>query len=261
MNILALDFGASFVDVVLFNGKKILLKRSLAKNQYSSKFLQQFPAYDRLVTTGGKPQPKLPHLNEFDCLAQGGLFLASLKTAIVVSCGTGTAVVLAKKGQPAQHLGGTGIGGGTLTGLGRLLLGTNSPEKIFKLAQTGNRTQVDLTVGDILGTGIGLLPPQATAANFAKLNSIKKPDLAQGLVGMVSETIGVVACLATQSVQQKRLVFVGRLSTAPLIQTYLQTVCHLFHLSPIFPPDAHYATALGAALLASKACLKTAGDE
>ncbi len=249
MKTLGIDFGASFVNAVLFDGKKLLHQQSIPKSDYSSKFLHQLPSSDKLATTGGKPKKNLPHLNEFDCLSQGGLFLSSLNSAIVISCGTGTAIVLAKKNQPSTHLGGTGIGGGTLQGLGKLILNTASPLKIFKLAQAGNRTPVDLTVGDILGQGIGLLPPEATAANFAKLKSTKKPDLAQSLVNMISETIAVTACLAAQPSKQKNLVFVGRLVTNQLIQHQLKQACQLFHLTPLFPNHAAYATALGAALL------------
>jgi type II pantothenate kinase len=252
MKTLAIDFGASSVDAVLFDGEKILLKQSITKSNYSPKFLKQFPSPDRIITTGGKPRKDFPYKNEFDSLGQGGLSLTSLNSAVIVSCGTGTAIVSAEKNQPSTHLGGTGIGGGTLQGLGQLILNTSSPQAIFNLAKAGNRTQVDLTVGDILGQGIGLLPPEATAANFAKLTSRKKADLAQSLVNMVAETIGVTACLAAQKTQEKNLVFVGRVAANKLIQNYLQQVCQLFKLSPLFPQDGIYATALGAAILQSQ---------
>lgn len=249
MKTLGIDFGASYVDALVFDGKKIVDKKSVAKNQYSPKWLKQLPKADKIITTGGKPRKNCKFLNEFECLGRGGLWLAKLNSAVVVSCGTGTAVVWARKNQPTVHLGGTGVGGGTIQGLGKLLLKTKTVEEIFKLAVGGNKAKVDLTVRDILGQGIGLLPPDATAANFGKLKSTKKEDLAQSLIAMVAETIGLVSCLGAGQTGEKKIVFTGRVSTNKLVQKYLSQVASLFKLSPVFPPGAEYATALGAAII------------
>lgn len=59
---------------------------------------------------------------EFDCVGRGGLYLSGLSEAIVISMGTGTALVHAKKssdGITTAYLGGTGVGGGTLIGLSK----------------------------------------------------------------------------------------------------------------------------------------------
>ena len=47
--------------------------------------------------------------------------MSGLDRAVVVSMGTGTAYVMADKGR-VSHLGGTGVGGGTLLGLSGLTL-------------------------------------------------------------------------------------------------------------------------------------------
>lgn len=242
MKSLGVDFGASFVDAVLFDGKKILKTWSVEKAKLTKNWLKQLAGNTPMTTARGK--------NELECLGQGGLFLAGLKSAVVVSCGTGTAVVWARKDQPIIHLGGTGVGGGTIQGLSQLLLKTKKVKEVFKLAGKGDKTKVDLTVGDIVGKGIGLLPPEATAANFGKLNSFKKEDLAQSLIGMVAETIGLISCLGANQTGEKKIVFTGRVSTNKLVQKYLSQVCDLFKLSPVFPNQAEYATALGAAIFA-----------
>ena len=56
---------------------------------------------------------------EFNCIGRGGLFLSGLDRALVVSMGTGTAVVRAELGGKMDYLGGTGVGGGTLVGLSK----------------------------------------------------------------------------------------------------------------------------------------------
>ena len=53
------------------------------------------------------------HVDEFRAIGRGGLFLSGLEHAIIVSMGTATALVAAKGGE-AEHICGTGIGGGTL---------------------------------------------------------------------------------------------------------------------------------------------------
>lgn len=233
MKILGLDRGASFTKAVVLENKQLVYKKIITKTDFLPKYDQKIIAQDK---------------NELDCVGQGALFLSKLNSAIVVSCGTGTSVSLAKLLQPSIHLGGTGVGGGTLLGLGKLILHTDSAEKIFSLAKTGDKTKINLTVGDILGQGIGLLPTDATAANFGHLQSDKPQDFAQALVNLIAETIGMVACLAAKTTPETKLVFVGRLSTQPLFQTYLKSVCQLFSLTPFFPDNSVYATALGAAL-------------
>jgi len=59
------------------------------------------------------------HVSEFDCIGLGGLFLSGLERAVVVSMGTGTALVYATSDGTMTYLGGTGVGGGTLVGLSK----------------------------------------------------------------------------------------------------------------------------------------------
>ena len=72
-------------------------------------------------------------VSEFESVGLGGLYLSGLDRAIVVSMGTGTALNHAKKtGDKSEikYLGGTGVGGGTLVGLSRKMLGVDTVEHI-----------------------------------------------------------------------------------------------------------------------------------
>ena len=62
--------------------------------------------------------------NEFECVGRGGLFLSGLSEAIVISMGTGTAVVHARRDGYMNYLGGTGVGGGVIVG-GRVISGAH----------------------------------------------------------------------------------------------------------------------------------------
>jgi type II pantothenate kinase len=62
-------------------------------------------------------------VDEIKAIGLGGIFLSSKSQALVVSMGTGTAIVAARKnGTEIEHVGGTGVGGGSLIGLSRRLL-------------------------------------------------------------------------------------------------------------------------------------------
>ena len=114
----------------------------------------------------------LQKVSEFDCIGRGGLYLSGLDKAIVVSMGTGTAIVYAEKGNDdirTEYLGGTGVGGGTMIGLTRRILGVDNVEHIEQLSREGNLDNVDLRIKDIAGKQYGEMDATLTASNFGSL--------------------------------------------------------------------------------------------
>lgn len=89
------------------------------------------------------------HVDEFTAVGRGGLYLSKLSEAVIVSMGTGTALVYAKSGTEPEYLGGTGVGGGTLIGLSKKALRMENVRQIEELAADGNLENVDLTISDI----------------------------------------------------------------------------------------------------------------
>lgn len=196
---------------------------------------------------------QLVEVDEIEAIGRGGAFLARLDECVVVSGGTGTAVVEVRKrdsGYDVKHLGGTGVGGGTLLGLGKLLLGRSSVESLLEIASMGNAKNVDLTVGDIVGGPIGKLDADATASNFGKLeDDSRAEDLAAALVNMVGQVIGTVSFFAAKSVSlEGRIVFVGGLASHDLIVEAVRRPIRLFGGDLFVPRDPQYATAIGASL-------------
>ena len=115
---------------------------------------------DRIMVTGvgathmQKPIYSLNCLTvpEFSAAALGGLYLSGLDEAIIVSMGTGTAIIHAKKEgskTSINYLGGTGVGGGTLLGLTKKLTGIDTIEHIEEICREGDLHNVNLLVGDI----------------------------------------------------------------------------------------------------------------
>src|SRR6202046_992629 len=81
----------------------------------------------------GRPVVKV---NEFTAIGIGGTSLASLESALVVSLGTGTAIVSVTRDK-IEHFSGTGVGGGTLLGLAKHMLGVSTIERLEKIARKG----------------------------------------------------------------------------------------------------------------------------
>lgn len=189
------------------------------------------------------------HVTEFVAIGKGGSYLSGLNKAIVVSMGTGTALVYCDNGK-AVHLGGTGVGGGTLVGLAGKLLGTTNVNAIEEMAARGNRTEVDLSVNDLTEKNIGpTLDASMTASNFGKISELaRKEDIAAGLLNMIYETVGVAAIFAAREKGTKDIVLTGRLSALDSAVKTFGELGATFGINFVFPKDSEYATVIGAAL-------------
>ena len=86
------------------------------------------------------------HVSEFECVGKGGLYLSGLDSAIIVSMGTGTSIVYASKNGAIEYMGGTGVGGGTIVGLSKKLLGVSDISNLIDLASDGDLSNIDLTM-------------------------------------------------------------------------------------------------------------------
>jgi len=188
-------------------------------------------------------------VNEFLAIGHGALRLSGLEEAIVVSMGTGTALVRAGK-EAITHIGGSGVGGGTIIGLASKMLGKSEIDAILALAENGRLENVDLTVRDIVGREIPSLSPDLTAANFGKIKSTaSESDLALGIINMVFQTAGMLAVFVVRNDTIRDVVLIGTLTTFPQAEAILLPLMDQFKLKFIIPPHSIFATALGAAAL------------
>ena len=189
---------------------------------------------------------------EFDCVGRGGLYLSGLDDAIIVSMGTGTAIVHAKRDGDkvkTEYLGGTGVGGGTLVGLSKKLLSMDSVDHIVELASDGDLDKVDLRIKDLSAKDSIALPPDMTASNFGKMSDIaSNADIARGIINLIFETVGMMAVFAARRENLKKVVFTGNLSIIPPAKEIFESFNRNFGIEIIVPENAQYATAIGAAL-------------
>ncbi|HOT96289.1 MAG TPA: pantothenate kinase [bacterium] len=187
-------------------------------------------------------------VDEITAIGQGALFLQQRERVLIANIGTGTAFIEATK-ERITHLGGTGIGGGTIIGLSKALLKTTDFAHIMKLAGKGELRQVDLLIGDITDARISFLNKEATAANFGKMLDTAHPeDIALGLINLTYQVIGMLAVFAAQGKGYDMVVVTGNGSNNRIGQNILGEISRLYPVSFEYPADAEYATAIGAAL-------------
>jgi len=200
----------------------------------------------RVAATGAGSRALDETLFGLPVVKVGGTSLAGKRRALVVSLGTGTAIVSVNP-ERIEHVSGTGLGGGTLRGLSRHMLGVSSLNTLEAMAERGDLSRVDLTVRDIAGGPIGDLPPGTTAANFGKITAdATAEDKALAIMNLIVEVVSVLSIAAARASGQEDIVMTGKLTR---IFRFMQKMKRLnFGYGRfIIPEHADYATAIGAA--------------
>lgn len=219
----------------------------------------EIPSISRVMMTGvgasfvkrdlyGLPSERV---DEFHSIGLGGIYLSQLDEALVVSMGTGTAMVHAKKSGEMKYLGGTGVGGGTLMGLSKIMLSVETIEHIVEYADGGDLANIDLRIKDLAAPGAAsALSSDLTASNFGNVSDIaSKGDIARGILNMVYETIGMTAIFAARSCGVKNVVLTGNLTANEYCTVKFDEFNHLgYGVNFIIPKLARYATVIGTAL-------------
>ena len=270
---ISIDFGITVTDIIkrdngVLSHEMKLTKQDpdlfLLKNLFSD--INFETDVNLLAVTGGKhlnlgdeiESTKIIHVNEIDAVGEGAMNLSGLSNenpTIIVSAGSGTACILAQDGNYI-HCSGTGVGGGTVLGLSKLLLDTTDPTEIAELAKLGNESGVDLILEDVVSGPIGELPPDTTAVNFGKISKIdsdvSKQDIAAGIVNLVGQTAARIATSVATTFNAKEIVVVGRSPSFIGLKNSLEQAASIMGFSPHFPENGEYASALGALLVAEK---------
>jgi type II pantothenate kinase len=267
--IVGIDIGGSTTDAVILDNGNIHVVTIEANDPVAA----AAGALGKLIEVCGIPLEKLSRVaatgagsrvlseslfglpvtkvNEFDAIGIGGTSLAGKENALVVSLGTGTAMV-SVTGDKITHVSGTGLGGGTLRGLSRHMLGVSSLQTLEAMAERGDLSRVDLTVRDIAGGAIGDLPPGTTAANFGKFAAdATSDDKALAIMNMIVEVVSVLSIAAARASGQHDIVLTGKLTHVFRFMQRMKRLNFVFGGGFIIPDHADYATAIGAARAAS----------
>lgn len=188
---------------------------------------------------------------EFIADGLGARYESKLDKMIVVSMGTGTSLVVCD-GDDIHHIGGIGIGGGTLAGLSRIMLKTDDIKQIASLAMEGDISKINLLIGDISAKPLPGLPMTATASLFsnAKANACRE-DIAIGLIYMVLQAIGSSTILSSLGTGIKDFVMIGNLTLLPQCRDVYPAMEKLYNVHFRIPKYSEFCTAIGAALATS----------
>lgn len=265
--ILGIDAGMSALKIAVLDGEKCVLTHYARNLGSSAETLRhalretgaENMAFTCAAVTGvgaGDCAAELTGIPvfpvaEIDAIGAGGAYLGGFEKALVVSLGTGSTFVLADHGE-YTHVGGSGVGAGTVRGLGRKLFGTGDAEKLSALALNGDLGRVDVRVGD-LADSPDTLAPDLTAANLAKDDpDASDADWALGILNLVLQSVGTMAVLICAGNGVKDVVLVGGLAnqkTTPLLfEIFTREYEPDFHCVE----NAPFATAIGAACLAAR---------
>ncbi|HAU40236.1 MAG: pantothenate kinase, type II pantothenate kinase [Candidatus Peregrinibacteria bacterium GW2011_GWF2_43_17] len=258
--LLSIDFGGSTTDAIYWDQDEVLsLKTFESKDLDLSKL--NFADVDKIFITGGKSgfmkenfsNILVVKVGEIEAIGCGGRALTGGEEAIlVVSMGTGTCMVesrITNGGIKVKHLGGTGVGGGTFVGLGKELLGISDIDELLRLGAKGSSENVDISVKEIVGSGIGRISADATASNLGKLSSeinFKREDLAAGIINLIGQTIGVSVAFAAQAGKISKVVLTGKLTKAVVISDIVFDIVKSYGVEVFIPENAPYVSAIGA---------------
>ena len=187
-------------------------------------------------------------VSEIKAIGTGGMFLSGMDNIIIANIGTGTVIIEANENQ-ISHFGGSGVGGGTITGLAKKLLPTAEFGSIINLAGTGNVKNVDLLLEDIMETDMSFLSRETTIANFGKMSdNASYEDIAIAIINMVYQVIGMLSVFAARAKNLNRIIVTGNGSDNKLGQKILAGITEMYGIDFIYPNDAEYTTAVGAGL-------------
>lgn len=202
-------------------------------------------------------QQNILQIVEFEATCKGVLYL--LREAedmpqefVLTNVGTGTSVHIVKPGSHFR-IGGTGVGGGTMLGLSRLLTEVSSYEQMARLAPQGIRDRVDLKVSQIYEGSEPPISGDLTASNFGNItgtpSGILAADYLASVIGLVGETVTTVSVHAAMQHGLSTIVyigssFIGNEALKKVVTDY--TILRGAH--PLILTNGEYSGAVGALL-------------
>ncbi|MFC7685059.1 type II pantothenate kinase [Ureibacillus sp. GCM10028918] len=268
-NVIGIDAGGTLTKIAFINEQDEMDFVVFPSNDFSQvkAWIEDHPHIEEIGLTGGrtkqlldvlKTMKSIQYLVEFEATLKGVKYLMeknghTVENAIITNIGTGTSI---HHMDDFGHVrvGGTGVGGGTLTGLATIMTGISDFEQITLNAGIGSREGIDLFVKDIFK---GMEPPiegHLTASNFGNVNILDKVkhdtnDLLATIQGLVGE---VITTLSIQFAEEKRcesIIYIGStLTNNEHLKQVIANYTTLKKHNPLFLNDCGFTGAIGALL-------------
>ncbi|KFM98993.1 type II pantothenate kinase [Bacillus clarus] len=267
-NVVGIDAGGTLTKVAYFNEKKKLsFERFYSNEQDKIKaWLHKNNVITKLCVTGGKAKQlqkllsdsyETVELNEFEATLTGVRYILkegrhSINTFVLTNIGTGTSIHYVHDNQYVRA-GGTGVGGGTLMGLTKLLTNIDSFEEVIRHTTIGSRKNLDITVGDIYNGILSPIDNSLTASNFGKAimteTNHTKSDFISTLQGLVGEVVTALSLQFAETKNINHIVYIGStLCNNIQLQNIISSYTEYQNKIPVFLQDDGYSGAIGALL-------------
>lgn len=261
-NQIGIDAGGSLIKIAYEEQGKFHVKTyEISELNDLVQWLTMLKPNATLYITGGKSNSikdqvmqKCIYIEEFEAVTKGARFLVKRDNPsfrddfILVSLGTGTSIFHVTE-QESYRLLGSGVGGGTLMGLGSLITGRNDYQHLINLAEKGSSHKSDLLVRDIYAPNEPPILGSLTAANFGKahLNTqARVEDHVAALIRLIGETVISLASQAARALEIENVVFVGStLNANKPLKEVLNGFQSMMQYEPIFLEKGSYAGAIG----------------
>ena len=245
---IGIDIGSSTTKIVAFEGEHMLPPMAVKAD---SQVASLYGAFGRFLYENNLQLLDVEgvyKVDEFVATGTGGYYLTDKKEVIVISMGTGSFFVKVTENE-MKHLGGVGLGGGTICGLSSIILNTGDIHEIVPLSRKGDVAKIDLRIGDLAKEKLPGLNLDVTASNFGKADAQSKPeDIAAGIVHMVIENICQAGILASRNTGIKDYILIGGLTKFFECRQIIEDFKSLWDVKVTIPEYSDYATAIGAVI-------------
>ncbi len=219
-----IDAGGSLVKIAYQDKKRMHYKKyALTELDQAMTWLKMVSPGLKIAVTGGRAEfIQKGHFSdaliipEFQATCEGALIFLSEEGKkinepfLLINIGTGTSWHVVN-GDKYERILGSGIGGGTFTGLGSLLTAVDDYHKLTQFAAEGEKGNIDLLVKDIYESAEAPINGNLTAANFAKGKKMDHSDADRmaALSNMIAETIALLTMQAAAIHRAKNVVVIG----------------------------------------------------
>lgn len=200
---------------------------------------------------------KIRHIEEFQALIDGTRYLLEEQAYsrddeyVIVNIGTGTSIFYVTP-ENFERLAGSGIGGGTLMGLGSMITGKKEFNALVELAANGNHERSDLLVKDIYAQNKPPLGGNLTASNFGKAHltdNATPEDQMAALIQLIGETVIILTGQIASLKSVDKLVFVGStLNGNSTLKNVLNSFQGMMPYEQIFLTKGSHTGAIGSLL-------------
>lgn len=266
---IGIDAGGTLTKIAYWDEKKEMsFQKFLSSDLNAVKdWLDTNHSLASICLTGGRAEQlkkylssknEIPYIVEFDATMNGVMYqlkeeVISSDSAIIANIGTGTSIHI-MHGETHSRVGGTGVGGGTLLGLGTALTGIYDYKDIIELSKEGKRTSIDILVSDIYKHNKLPIKGSLTASNFGGVTlkseeARNHSDLLAGVQGIIGEVVATLCIQAADAHHVEDIIYIGSsLEENELLQEIMESYTILKQKKPIFLDKHGYSGAIGALL-------------